>query len=150
MSDIHSPLTQKRLLHAIPPSVKNVHLFSVHAYINLTSVNLSMYSFMTLMTYVRRKVISSFLLENRCSCNNIIYTSSFVFVFAFSLNGNISLSLTGLWALINAATFCVCGELEWQTKDHCERQFRVNYVGVVETIRTFLPLLKAGRGYSNT
>ena len=27
----------------IPPSVKNVHLFSLHAYIDLTSVNLSLY-----------------------------------------------------------------------------------------------------------
>lgn len=52
----------------------------------------------------------------------------------------------GLWALINAATFCVCGELQWQTWQHCEKQFYVNFVGVVDTIRTFLPLLKAGRG----
>lgn len=52
----------------------------------------------------------------------------------------------GLWALINAATFCVCGELQWQTWQHCEKQFHVNFVGVVNTIRTFLPLLKSGRG----
>ncbi|KAI9562381.1 hypothetical protein GHT06_013346 [Daphnia sinensis] len=52
----------------------------------------------------------------------------------------------GLWALINAATYCVCGELEWQTQKHCEQQFRVNYVGVVDSIRIFLPLLKSGGG----
>jgi len=56
----------------------------------------------------------------------------------------------GLWALINAATYCVCGELQWQTWQHCEKQFYVNFVGVVNTIRTFLPLLKSGRGNSPT
>lgn len=54
--------------------------------------------------------------------------------------------ISGLWALINAATYCVCGELEWQTQKHCEQQFKVNYVGVVDSIRIFLPLLKSGRG----
>lgn len=48
--------------------------------------------------------------------------------------------------MINAATYCVCGELEWQTQKHCEQQFRVNYVGVVDSIRIFLPLLKSGKG----
>ena len=54
--------------------------------------------------------------------------------------------VVGLWALINAASYCVCGELEWQTQNHCDQQFRVNYVGVVDTIRIFLPLLKSGKG----
>jgi NAD(P)-dependent dehydrogenase (short-subunit alcohol dehydrogenase family) len=40
----------------------------------------------------------------------------------------------------------VCGELEWQTKDHCSKQFQVNFLGVVNAIRTFLPLLKAAKG----
>lgn len=35
---------------------------------------------------------------------------------------------------------------EWMTKEHVKHQFQVNFVGVVESIRTFLPLLKSGRG----
>lgn len=76
----------------------------------------------------------------------------FVTIKNLHFNGNIKnvcvaiLLLLGLWALINAANYCVCGELEWQTQNHCDQQFRVNYVGVVEAIRIFLPLLKSGKG----
>lgn len=58
--------------------------------------------------------------------------------------------MAGLYALINAASHCVCGELQWQTWQHCQKQFDVNFLGVVQTVRTFLPLLKSAKGNDAT
>jgi len=52
----------------------------------------------------------------------------------------------GLWAVINNAGVCVCGEFDWQTVGQIERQVQVNVVGTLRVTKMFLPLLKRGQG----
>eukprot|EP00092_Neocalanus_flemingeri_P021658 GFUD01023493.1.p1 GENE.GFUD01023493.1~~GFUD01023493.1.p1 ORF type:complete len:356 (+),score=119.13 GFUD01023493.1:51-1118(+) len=52
----------------------------------------------------------------------------------------------GLWAVINNAGVCVCGEFDWQTVDQIERQVEVNVVGTLRVTKMCLPLLKRGQG----
>jgi NAD(P)-dependent dehydrogenase (short-subunit alcohol dehydrogenase family) len=48
----------------------------------------------------------------------------------------------GLYALINNAGVCVCGEFEWQTWSQIEHQVNVNILGTLRVTKAFLPLLK--------
>ena len=52
----------------------------------------------------------------------------------------------GLYALINNAGVCVCGEFDWQTWDQIQKQVDVNLLGSLRVTKHFLPLLKAGEG----
>jgi len=52
----------------------------------------------------------------------------------------------GLYALINNAGVCVCGEFDWQTWGHIQKQIDVNFVGTLRVTKFCLPLLKAGEG----
>jgi len=52
----------------------------------------------------------------------------------------------GLWAVINNAGVCVCGEFDWQTMSQMENQVKVNVMGTLRVTKMFLPLLKVGRG----
>ena len=52
----------------------------------------------------------------------------------------------GLYALINNAGVCVCGEFDWQTWDQIEKQVEVNLFGTLRVTKNCLPLLKAGEG----
>ena len=52
----------------------------------------------------------------------------------------------GLWAVINNAGVCVCGEFDWQTVGQIERQVQVNVMGTLRVTKMFLPLLKRGQG----
>jgi NAD(P)-dependent dehydrogenase (short-subunit alcohol dehydrogenase family) len=52
----------------------------------------------------------------------------------------------GLYALINNAGVCVCGEFDWQTWGQMQRQIDVNFVGTLRVTKFCLPLLKAGEG----
>ena len=50
--------------------------------------------------------------------------------------------VAGLYALINNAGVCVCGEFDWQTWKHIQAQVNVNILGTLRVIKAFLPLLK--------
>ena len=52
----------------------------------------------------------------------------------------------GLYALINNAGVCVCGEFEWQTWAQIQKQVEVNVCGTLRVTKSFIPLLKAGQG----
>jgi len=52
----------------------------------------------------------------------------------------------GLYALVNNAGVCVCGEFEWQTWNHIEQQIKVNLLGTMRVTRHCIPLLKAVQG----
>ena len=41
---------------------------------------------------------------------------------------------------------CVCGEFDWQTWGHIQKQVDVNFVGTLRVTKFCLPLLKAGEG----
>ena len=53
---------------------------------------------------------------------------------------------SGLYALVNNAGVCVCGEFEWQTWNHIEQQIKVNLLGTMRVTRHCIPLLKAVQG----
>jgi len=59
---------------------------------------------------------------------------------------NISSEQQGLYAVVNNAGVCVCGEFEWQTWSHIQKQIEVNLLGSMRVIKKCLPLLKAGQG----
>jgi len=52
----------------------------------------------------------------------------------------------GLYALINNAGVCVCGEFDWQTMEHIETQVSVNILGTMRVTKQFLHLLKNCKG----
>jgi len=52
----------------------------------------------------------------------------------------------GLYAVINNAGVCVCGEFDWQTWNQIQSQVEVNILGTMRVIKRCLPLLKAGQG----
>jgi len=52
----------------------------------------------------------------------------------------------GLWAVVNNAGVCVCGEFDWQTLEQIEKQVAVNLMGTLRVTKLFLPLLKRGHG----
>ena len=58
-------------------------------------------------------------------------------------------SIAGLYALINNAGVCVCGEFDWQTWNHIESQVNVNILGTLRVIKAFLPLLKVSTDPGN-
>ena len=57
-------------------------------------------------------------------------------------------SASGLWGLVNNAGVCVYGEFDWLTKDQCDRQISVNLVGIINTTRSFMPLIRRAKGMS--
>jgi len=59
---------------------------------------------------------------------------------------NLPPNCEGLWAVINNAGVCVCGEFDWQTMGQIEKQVQVNVVGTLRVTKMFLPLLKRGQG----
>lgn len=48
--------------------------------------------------------------------------------------------------MINNAGVCVCGEFEWQTWSHIEKQINVNLLGTMRVTRHCIPLLKSMQG----
>jgi len=52
----------------------------------------------------------------------------------------------GLYALINNAGVCVCGEFDWQTMGQIANQVDVNLLGPMRVIKQCLPLLRSGNG----
>lgn len=50
----------------------------------------------------------------------------------------------GLWALVNNAGIVVAGPVETLSRDDWRRQFEVNFFGMTEMSRVFLPLLRQG------
>ena len=60
----------------------------------------------------------------------------------------LSLCFSGLYALINNAGVCVCGEFDWQTWGQMKKQIDVNLLGTLRVTKFCLPLLKAGEGKS--
>jgi len=59
---------------------------------------------------------------------------------------NLPLGCEGLWAVINNAGVCVCGEYDWQTMQQIESQVSVNITGTLRVTKMFLPLLKRSQG----
>ena len=57
--------------------------------------------------------------------------------------------IAGLYALINNAGVCVCGEFEWQTWNQIEHQIQVNVMGTLRVTKAFLPLLKSAQNGDN-
>jgi len=52
----------------------------------------------------------------------------------------------GLYAVVNNAGVCVCGEFEWQTWKQIYSQIEVNLLGTMRVIKQCLPLLKSAQG----
>ncbi|XP_023328709.1 D-beta-hydroxybutyrate dehydrogenase, mitochondrial [Eurytemora carolleeae] len=52
----------------------------------------------------------------------------------------------GLYAIVNNAGVCVCGEFDWQTWPQIYSQIEVNLVGTMRVIKKCLPLLKNAKG----
>jgi len=52
----------------------------------------------------------------------------------------------GLYAVVNNAGVCVCGEFDWQTWAQIQGQVEVNLLGTMRVIKNCLPLLKTGQG----
>lgn len=75
--------------------------------------------------------------------------TSFLHRLYYSLKPNcFSVIFSGLYALINNAGVCVCGEFDWQTWDQIQAQVDVNLLGTLRVTKHCLPLLKAGEGKS--
>lgn len=51
-----------------------------------------------------------------------------------------------LWALINNAGILVYGHFDWQLESQMEAQLRVNLIGVLQTTKTFLPMIRRTKG----
>ena len=54
--------------------------------------------------------------------------------------------ILGLWAVINNAGICVCGEFEWLTWEQCEAMVNVNLLGSARLTKAALPLIKPNKG----
>ena len=81
--------------------------------------------------------------KSRLSNPNICLTTS-VIINTFLLgNHTLIFPIAGLYALINNAGVCVCGEFEWQTWHQIEHQIQVNVMGTLRVTKAFLPLLKS-------
>merc|ERR1712106_1230786 len=52
----------------------------------------------------------------------------------------------GLYAVINNAGVCVCGEFDWQTMEQLQSQLSVNVLGTLRVTKHFLHLLKNSQG----
>ena len=59
---------------------------------------------------------------------------------------NLPLGCEGLWAVINNAGVCVCGEFDWQTLSQVESQVSVNIMGTLRVTKLCLPMLKRAQG----
>jgi len=59
---------------------------------------------------------------------------------------NLPPNCDGLWAVVNNAGLCVCGEFDWQTLDQVQDQVSTNLVGCLNVTKHCLPLLKQSRG----
>ncbi|XP_022672005.1 17-beta-hydroxysteroid dehydrogenase type 6-like [Varroa jacobsoni] len=57
-----------------------------------------------------------------------------------------SLKNRKLWAVVGNAGVCYAGELEWGNLDWLTRTFDINVIGLVRSIRPFLPLLRRSKG----
>jgi len=53
---------------------------------------------------------------------------------------------TGVYAVVNNAGVCVCGEFDWQTWGQVESQVQTNLLGTLRVTKLFLPLLKRAGG----
>ena len=51
-----------------------------------------------------------------------------------------------LWAVVNNASVCTHGPIDWGTVDTYKRIFEVNTFGTVRVTRTFLPLIRQSKG----
>jgi len=63
-----------------------------------------------------------------------------------SVKDNTSSTEHGLWAVINNAGICVCGEFEWLTWEHCESMININLLGAARLTKAALPVIKANKG----
>jgi NAD(P)-dependent dehydrogenase (short-subunit alcohol dehydrogenase family) len=70
----------------------------------------------------------------------------FIYNYQYIIYKYCFLFLTGLYALINNAGICVCGEFEWQTWSQIQKQVEVNILGTLRVTKQCIPLLKAGQG----
>jgi len=59
---------------------------------------------------------------------------------------NLPTNCNGLWAVINNAGTCVCGEFDWQTLDQIQTQVSTNILGSLSVTKHCLPLLKQSGG----
>ncbi|XP_042222815.1 uncharacterized protein LOC121867125 [Homarus americanus] len=52
----------------------------------------------------------------------------------------------GLWGLVNNAGICTLGPIEWVSMKDFRRDPEVNVFGLIATTKTFLPLIRQGKG----
>ena len=57
-----------------------------------------------------------------------------------------NLGTDGLWGIVNNAGWATFGEVEWVAMDTFRKAVDVNVHGVLAGVKTFLPLIRAGRG----
>ena len=55
---------------------------------------------------------------------------------------------TGLWGLINNAGVLVYGHFDWQVDHQIQMQIKVNFLGMLQVTKTFLPLVRKAKGKS--
>ena len=62
------------------------------------------------------------------------------------VENNLPVGQEGLYALVNNAGVCVCGEFDWQTWDQVESQVEVNLLGSLRVTKLALRLIKRVQG----
>ena len=62
------------------------------------------------------------------------------------IQDNLPADCNGLWAVINNAGLCVCGEFDWQTLEQIGAQLDTNLRGCLNVTKLTLPLLKQAQG----
>lgn len=58
------------------------------------------------------------------------------------IEDNLPAGEEGIYAVVNNAGVCVCGEFDWQTWEQVEKQVEVNLLGSLRVTKLSLPLLK--------
>lgn len=62
------------------------------------------------------------------------------------ININVSSYSTGLWAVVNSATWASFGEVEWVPFDVYKQSTDVNLLSVIRITQVFLPLVRRTKG----
>jgi len=59
---------------------------------------------------------------------------------------NLISTSSGLWGIVNNAGWATFGEVEWVSMDTYRKAMDINVFGLIDGIKTFLPLIRSGKG----
>lgn len=70
-----------------------------------------------------------------------------IFIFAdYTVQREVYLFISGLWALYNNAGYATAGEIEWVPVDIYQGQMDVNFLGTVRVTKSVLHLIREAKG----